>query len=270
MRRLPDPLTRLDSQSRRLRLPFFRESQNEAASGSRSENFGVLGMATGCASTCCRSVSHCRPIGVRASVPPPNPRTVQLLCRDRTSCPSCLGRATFRHTYERVDLLAATQCGVACLIIYTALSKNWLSPGVLGLVAAIFGYPLLLQSKLFTIRGQGPDADRSAGPQIVLELFDRFLSPGIDASIDDMRATTLAEWHKCDIEKLGATVRNYLASHDWPTGHARTKEETLRWLEKLLEDARANSGHRGENGEALFLEVILPPRPGEAQVSPAL
>jgi hypothetical protein len=125
----------------------------------------------------------------------------------------------------------------------------------MGFAAAIFGYPLLLQSKLFTIRGETPATDKSAGPQLLLEVADTLLSPGIRDSIDERRAKTLAKWHECTFEAIGEKARNYLASHDWPANHSRTKEEVLHWLEELLEDVTSNPSHKPKNTEALFLEV---------------
>ena len=69
------------------------------------------------------------------------------------------------------------------------------------------------------------------------------------------RPKTLDKWHECSAEAIGEKTRNYLASRDWPSDHPKTKEQVLRWLEELLEDGKANPGHKAKNAEALFLEV---------------
>jgi hypothetical protein len=158
------------------------------------------------------------------------------------------------RTWEWI-LLWLINAAVACAVLGAALSKNWLIPSWMGFAAAVFGYPLLLQSKLFTIRGDEPEGDRSAGPQLLLEVADILLSPGIRDSVDEKRATILSEWHERNLDTIGAKARDYLASRDWPPSHPKTKDEALRWLEELLEDVRCNPANKAKNAEALFLEV---------------
>jgi len=145
---------------------------------------------------------------------------------------------------------------VAFIIIYAARENEKLDPATfLGFFTAVFGYPLLLHAKLFSIRGNDPADDKSVGPQFVLEVAERFCSPGIRNSIDEMAGSFILEWRKADIAKLGEAAKVYIRSFSLPTNNSPTKEEILRWVDDLVTDTQQNPAHAGDNAEALFVRI---------------
>lgn len=144
---------------------------------------------------------------------------------------------------------------VAFVVIYGAYLTNRLDLSFFGFVAAVFGYPLLLHTRLFTIRGAKPEDDKSVGPEFLLQLADNLLLPGIEESIQEQSARLIKQWRQTDIQKLGPTTKDYLASHAWPPDHPRTREQTLHWVEQLLADATANPANADDNARALFIEI---------------
>ena len=99
----------------------------------------------------------------------------------------------------------------------------------------LFGYPLLLRSKLFSFRtSQGEEY--SAGPELVLQLFERLLVPGIKESVRQQSAHLLGEWRGADVAKLTNSVKDYLATHEMPSGHPKSKQDVQKWVAQLFDD----------------------------------
>lgn len=146
--------------------------------------------------------------------------------------------------------------GVAFLILYAAKERSMIDPSsVLGFFSAAFGYPLLLHTKLFSIRGNTPEDDKSVGPQFLLELADRVCLPGIRDSIDEMAAALVLEWRQADMARLGESTKDYLNAHSWPQNSPRSKQDVLSWVDKLITDTTATPGNADNNARALFLQI---------------
>jgi len=116
----------------------------------------------------------------------------------------------------------------------------------------VFGYPLLLRSKLFSFRtpqGEG----FSAGPELVLQLFERLLIPGIKESVRQQSAQLLGEWRNADATKLANNVKDYLATHELPAGHPKSKADVETWVKQLFDDIAAAT--RDDNLRLVYQEA---------------
>jgi hypothetical protein len=152
--------------------------------------------------------------------------------------------------------LWAVNCIVAFVILYAAEDSGRLTlSSFLGFLTAIFSYPLLLHTKLFTLRGEDPKDEKSFGPQFFLEAAEKLLSPGMEESIQEMGAKLYAEWRAKDIGKIGAAARAYVTSHALPNNHPRSRDDVLTWVDRLVADSQANPVNSDKNCGALFVEI---------------
>lgn len=151
-------------------------------------------------------------------------------------------------------LLWLVNSGVACMLFYAAQEKGLLDPSssFLGFFSAVFGYPLLLHTKLFSIRGNTPEDDKSAGPQFLLELADRVCAPGIQVSINEMAAKLVLEWRQVEMIRLGASAKDYLLTCSWPSDSAQSQEQVLSWVDELVAQAGTAPGQADANIRTLF------------------
>lgn len=118
----------------------------------------------------------------------------------------------------------------------------------------LFGYPLLLRSKLFSFRTPQGD-EYSAGPELVLQMFERLLVPGIKESMRQQSTRLLGEWRGADVAKLTNSVKDYLATHDLPSGHPRSKEKVQEWVKQLFDDIGKDAATKDDNLRLVYQEV---------------
>ena len=123
-----------------------------------------------------------------------------------------------------------------------------------GFLAFLVGFPMILQSKIFTVRLPNSTQDTSIGFELFLQIANRFLIPGIRKSIQEADATLLGSWLTCDVSKLGNSAKNYVTSHDLPPNFGRTKEALIQWIDSLVQDAIANPGS-DVNLRTLYLDI---------------
>jgi len=156
--------------------------------------------------------------------------------------------------------LCAVNFLLASLLIYGfAYAGNRIDLSTFfGVLGAILGYPLLLNAKILTIRGDSPEDERSVGVKIVLDLADVFLVPGIKQSIDDMGVALLEKWHQrhqLNPANLAHSIQNYLATHDLPANYPRTRDQLGAWVNQLRADTAAHPENAQDNARALFIEI---------------
>jgi hypothetical protein len=154
-------------------------------------------------------------------------------------------------------ILWITNVILAFVVIFSAYLMGRVELTFISFFAVIFGYPLLLHSKLFTLRGTSPEEDKSFGPEFVLQIAEKILLPGISESIQENGAKLLHKWRAIDIRILGSTTKDYITSHKLPDGYKRTKEDTIKWIDNLVSDAKANPKQTDANKRSLFSTVEI-------------
>lgn len=134
-------------------------------------------------------------------------------------------------------LLLTVNAVIAMIVVYVFATWDDSSAPLshAKVFGVVFGYPLLLRSKLFSFRTpQGEEF--SAGPELVLQLFERLLVPGIKESVRQQSALLLGEWRCADVPKLANSVKDYLATHEVPADHPKSKAQVETWVKQLFDD----------------------------------
>jgi hypothetical protein len=118
---------------------------------------------------------------------------------------------------------------------------------------------------LFTLRTDDPKDEKSIGPQIVLDLAEAFLLPGIKDSIEERTSELLDQYVNLgqrlnaagraeNFHKLSDTAKNYIGGI---TGiNQKEKDATVRYIDQLIDDTDAAAAdNAGDNTRALFFKI---------------
>lgn len=144
---------------------------------------------------------------------------------------------------------------VAFIVIYAATLSKYLTLGFTGFIAAIVGYPMLLRSKLFSIRGEQPGTDKSFGIEIVLQQLEPLFLRSIDSSIRRKTAQLIATW--CEVgdqkfDKLADQVKNCLQGNILDPAKLTAE---MNFVDNLKQDAEVSPKHKDANARVLFDKV---------------
>ena len=119
-----------------------------------------------------------------------------------------------------------------------------------GYLSAVFGYPLLLHTKLFSLR-RGEE-ETSVGPQLLLEKAERFLLPGIEKSIDEKAAKWAGEWRSADWSSISMFAKDYVNAQQSPDNDNKKISE---WIDRLVEEVKLTPERKNDNADALFVKI---------------
>lgn len=120
-------------------------------------------------------------------------------------------------------------------------------------IAALFGYPLLLRSKLFTFNTGKEQV--SAGPEELLTRVEKRVIEVIDRSLVFKRAAMLDDWLKQDPEIIRTKTKNILQGLDASTlVRGKTITELSNWVDTAVNDYLANKNNSAalDNLRAIF------------------
>ena len=125
-----------------------------------------------------------------------------------------------------------------------------------GFFAAIFAYPLLLHTKIFTVRGETPQHERSFGPQLVLEYAETLLLPGIAKTIEEKTARCCGDYRirsatAPEFQKICNAAENYVGTKSKP----KQRDEALTYVKTLYADAVQHPNNLADNAAALFYKI---------------
>ena len=139
---------------------------------------------------------------------------------------------------------------VAGVVIYAAQASGLIDLYTfLGWISAVIGYPLLLHTKLFSLRGG--DEETPVGPQLLLEKAERFFLPGIEKSINEKAAKWASEWRSADWSSISLFAKDYVNSQQ----SLDNKVEILRWIDQLVEEARQTPAQKNDNAASLLVQI---------------
>lgn len=141
---------------------------------------------------------------------------------------------------------------VAYAVIYAAQVYDFINLCTFpGWVSAVIGYPLLLHTKLFSLRGGGEDTP--IGPQLLLEKAERFLLPGMEKSIDEKAAKWASEWRSADWSSIGRFAKDYVNAQQ--SLDEENRNESLAWIDELVAEVKKNPKQKAANADALFVKI---------------
>jgi len=150
-----------------------------------------------------------------------------------------------------VGLLYLANVIIAGLITYVLYVTDRIQLGFLAWMGVVLGYPLLIHTKLFTVRGETPEKDISVGFELVYQQVSRLLLPGIDKSIEERGARLLAKFRAMPIERIVSKAKDYITPKA-----IENKQAIMNWLDEMQSDAEENPEHCDDNKRAIFAKIL--------------
>lgn len=154
---------------------------------------------------------------------------------------------------------------VASGLIYVAAAAGKINLlTFLGFIGVILGYPAILKMRLFTFRADNPIDEKSMGPQIVLDLAEAFLLPGITDSIEERTSDLIDQYVDLgqklntsgqaeNFRKISEMSKNYIGGISGIK--ASEKDAATKYVDELIADTRSTPTNAGSNARALFFKV---------------
>lgn len=165
-------------------------------------------------------------------------------------------------TNEQLDLDAVVRCKefwflwftyttLALVVVLGLTTSNKLELSFLGFMGVFLGFPMLLQSRMFSYHDRNSGAQTSVGFELVLRLANPAFMQGLKRSINEQISKMQTQWLKLDPHKLGGVVTDYLT-----TQASLDKADGIQsFTSALIADVTANPQHKDSNLRTLFLQV---------------
>jgi len=136
-------------------------------------------------------------------------------------------------------LLLLVNALIAAILAYGAFKMSRLDLSFFGLITIIFGYPVLLHSKIFSYPGDSAGETKPIGLEYFLQTAETMLQKGIDSSVRDRRAQLQIKWEEIDINKLGQFAKVWFNNNS-PGLSSEEINKRTQWIDKTLADVKAN------------------------------
>lgn len=141
---------------------------------------------------------------------------------------------------------------LAFLVVLVLESKKYLEIGVIGFISVLLGFPMILQSKLFTYRDPATGAQTSVGFEYLLSVVNQLIVPGLKQSTEELIASLQEKWLLLQPARLGNISKNYLTARLVDQASQAT---VVNWVDNLINDTTANPANADRNMRSLFVEV---------------
>jgi hypothetical protein len=153
-------------------------------------------------------------------------------------------------TTLEVGLLYLVNVIIAALITYVLYLTDRVQLGFLAWMAVVLGYPLLMHTKLFTVKGATPDENISVGFEVVYQQMSKLLLPGIDQSIEERGSQLLTAFRAMHIDRIVDKAKDYITPKN-----IENKQAVMDWLDEMQADAGQNQEHADDNKRAIFAKI---------------
>ncbi|MGQ9626112.1 MAG: hypothetical protein ACUVV0_04300 [Anaerolineae bacterium] len=141
---------------------------------------------------------------------------------------------------------------LAALIAYALHSGGQIQLDFLTWIAVVLGYPILVHTKIFTIRGKTPDQDLSIGVELFYQQVSKILVPGIERSIEERGMSLLHKFRAMPLDKIVIRAEDFIALRNLPD---RERNRLEKWLKNIKEDSAQNPDNEDKNKRAIFLSA---------------
>lgn len=153
-------------------------------------------------------------------------------------------------TTLEVGLLYLVNVIIAALITYVLHLTDRIELGFLAWMGVVLGYPLLMHTKLFTVKGATPDENISVGFEVVYQQISKLLLPGIDQSIEERGSRLLTAFRAMHIDRIVDKAKDYVTPKN-----IENKQAVMDWLDQMQDDAHQNPEHEDDNKRAIFAKI---------------
>ena len=153
-------------------------------------------------------------------------------------------------TTLEVVLLYLVNVLIATLITYVLYLTDRVQLSFLPWVGVVLGYPLLMHTKLFTIKGATAAENISVGVEIVYQQVSKLLLPGIDKSIEERGSRLLTAFRALPMDRIVIKAKDYITPKE-----IEDKQAIMDWLDEMKNDADQNPAHADNNKRAVFAKI---------------
>jgi hypothetical protein len=153
-------------------------------------------------------------------------------------------------TTLEVALLYLVNVVIATLITYVLHLTDRIELSFLPWVGVVLGYPLLMHTKLFTIKGATAAENISVGFELVYQQVSELLLPGIDKSIEERGSRLLTAFRALPMDRIVSKAKDYITPKD-----IEEKQAVMNWLDEMQNDADQSPEHADNNKRAIFAKI---------------
>jgi hypothetical protein len=115
------------------------------------------------------------------------------------------------------------------------------------------GYPFLIHTKIFTIKGESPEKDISIGFEFFYQKVTSLLTPGIERSIEERGSRLLEDFRGMSIETIVERAKDYITPKSLPPDVDKAK--LFAWLDEIKADTQRNPQNEDDNKRAIFGKI---------------
>ena len=153
-------------------------------------------------------------------------------------------------TTLEVMLLYLVNVSIATLITYVLYLMDRVQLGFLAWIGVVLGYPLLMHTKLFTIKGKTPAQNISVGFEVVYQQVSKLLLPGIDKSIEERGSRLLTAFRALPMDRIVDKAKDYITPKV-----IEDKQATMIWLDEMKDDAEQDPDQTDNIKRAVFAKI---------------
>jgi len=161
-----------------------------------------------------------------------------------------------REPYEAITtvevmLLYLVNVSIATLITYVLYLTDRLQLGFLAWIGVVLGYPLLIHTKLFTIKGKTPALNISVGFEVVYQQVSKLLIPGIDKSIEERGSRSLTAFRAMPMDRIVEKAKDYITPKV-----IEDKQAIMSWLDEMKNQAEQDPDQADNIKRAVFAKIL--------------
>jgi len=161
-----------------------------------------------------------------------------------------------REPYEAITtvevmLLYLVNVSIATLITYVLYLTDRLQLGFLAWIGVVLGYPLLIHTKLFTIKGKTPALNISVGFEVVYQQVSKLLIPGIDKSIEERGSRSLTAFRAMPMDRIVEKAKDYITPKV-----IEDKQAIMSWLDEMKNEAEQDPDQADNIKRAIFAKIL--------------
>jgi hypothetical protein len=139
---------------------------------------------------------------------------------------------------------------IATLITYVLYLTDRVQLGFLAWIGVVLGYPLLMHTKLFTVKGATPAENISVGFEVIYQQVSKLLLPGVDKSIEERGSRLLTAFRALPMDRIVDRAKDYITPKN-----IENKQAVIDWLDEMENDTEQNPEHADDNKRAIFAKI---------------
>jgi len=139
---------------------------------------------------------------------------------------------------------------IAALVTYILYLTDRVQLSFLAWMSLVLGYPLLMHTKVFTIKGQTPAQNISVGFEVVYQQVSKLLLPGVDRSIEERGSRLLTAFRAMPMDRIVDKGKDYVTPKNIENSPA-----VMTWLDEMQNDAEQNPDQADDIKRAIFAKI---------------